>query len=169
MWAYFIMPTYNLITGGPMGMFKNSTKETKEFEKVILEIEKERDTISWADTTIQSCLWNLENPKADRFTIDWCIRDLRESLNKKEKSNVILQYLKYTKLRHEMFKLYMVGTPDTFLEDLDRLKEKNGINNLWKEEQYKEWREEVKKHPEKLGKLHITEDSFTFDFSNKKN
>ena len=169
MWAYFIMPTYNLITGGPIGMFKNSTKETKEFEKVILEIEKERDTISWADTTIQSCLWNLENPKADRFTIDWCVRDLRESLNKKEKSNVILQYLKYTKLRHEMFKLYMVGTPDTFLEDLDRLKEKNGINNLWKEEQYKEWREEVKKHPEKLGKLHITEDSFTFDFSNKKN
>ena len=165
MWAYFIMPTYNLITGGPMGMFKNSTKETKEFEKVILEIEKERDTISWADTTIQSCLWSLENPKADRFTIDWCIRDLRESLNKKEKSNVILQYLKYTKLRHEMFKLYMVGTPDTFLEDLDRLKEKNGINNLWKEEQYKEWREEVKKHPEKLGKLHITENSFTFKFS----
>ena len=169
MWAYFIMPIYNLITGGPMGMFKNSTKETKEFEKVILEIEKERDTISWADTTIQSCLWNLENPKADRFTIDWCVRDLRESLNKKEKSNAILQYLKYTKLRHEMFKLYMVGTPDTFLEDLDRLKEKNGINNLWKEEQYKEWREEVKKHPEKVGKLHITEDSFTFDFSNKKN
>ena len=165
MWAYFIMPTYNLITGGSMGMFKNSTKETKEFEKVILEIEKERDTISWADTTIQSCLWNLENPKADRFTIDWCIRDLRESLNKKEKSNVILQYLKYTKLRHEMFKLYMVGTPDTFLEDLDRLKEKNGINNLWKEEQYKEWREEVKKHPEKVGKLHITENSFTFKFS----
>ncbi len=152
-----------------MGMFKNSTKETKEFEKVILEIEKERDTISWADTTIQSCLWNLENPKADRFTIDWCIRDLRESLNKKEKSNVILEYLKYTKLRYEMFKLYMVGTPDTFLEDLDRLKEKNGINNLWKEEQYKEWREEVKKHPEKVGTLHITEDSFTFDFSNKKN
>ena len=169
MWAYFIMPTYNLITGGPMGMFKNSTKETKEFEKIILEIEKERDTISWADTTIQSCLWNLENPKVDRFTIDWCARDLRESLNKKEKSNVILQYLKYTKLRNEMFKLYMVGTPDTFLEDLDRLKEKNGINNLWKEEQYKEWREEVKKHPEKVGKLHITEDSFTFDFNNKKN
>ena len=147
MWAYFIMPTYNQTTGGPMGMFQNRTKETKEFEKIILEIEKERDTISWADTTIQSCLWNLENPKADRFTIDWCVRDLRESLNKKEKSNVILQYLKYTKLRHEMFKLYMVGTPDTFLEDLDRLKEKNGINNLWKEEQYKEWREDIKKHP----------------------
>ena len=83
MWAYFIMPTYNLITGGPIGMFKNSTKETKEFEKVILEIEKERDTISWAHTTIQSCLWNLENPKVERWVIDWCVRDLRENLNKK--------------------------------------------------------------------------------------
>ena len=47
MWAYFIMPAYNSTTGGPMGMFQNSTKETKEFEKIILEIEKERDTISW--------------------------------------------------------------------------------------------------------------------------
>ena len=171
MWAYFIMPTYNLITGGPMGMFKNSTKETKEFEKIILEIEKERDTISWADTTIQSCLWNLENPKADRFTIDWCVRDLRENLNKKEEANAKLQYLKYTKLRQQMFMLYMTTNPDRFLEDLDKLKEEKGINNLWKEEQYKEWREDIKKHPEKVGKLHITEDSFTFEFGdkNKKN
>ena len=165
MWAYFIMPTYNQTTGGPMGMFKNSTKETKEFEKIILEIEKERDTISWADTTIQSCLWNLENPKADRFTIDWCVRDLRENLNKKEEANAKLQYLKYTKLRQQMFMLHMTTNPDRFLEDLDRLKEEKGINNLWKEEQYKDWREEVKKHPEKVGKLHITENSFTFKFS----
>ena len=171
MWAYFIMPTYNLITGGPMGMFKNSTKETKEFEKIILEIEKERDTISWADTTIQSCLWNLENPKADRFTIDWCVRDLRENLNKKEEANAKLQYLKYTKLRQQMFMLNMTTNPDKFLDDLDELKKQKGINNLWKEEQYKEWREDIKKHPEKVGKLHITEDSFTFEFGdkNKKN
>ena len=48
---------------------------------------------------------------------------------------------------------------------------KEEINNLWKEEQYKEWREDIKKHPEKVGKLHITEDSFTFEFGdkNKKN
>ena len=84
-------------------------------------------------------------------------------------SNDINKFNLSTKLRNEMFKLYMVGTPDTFLEDLDRLKEKNGINNLWKEEQYKEWREEVKKHPEKVGKLHITEDSFTFEFNDKNN
>ena len=167
MWAYFIMPAFNSTTGGPMGMFKNSTKETKEFEKVILEIEKERDTISWADTTIQSCLWNLENPKADRCTIDLCVRDLRENLNKKEEANAKLQYLKYTKLRHQMFMLHMTTNPDKFPDDLDELKKQKGINNLWKEEQYKEWREDIKKHPEKVGKLHITEDSFTFEFGDK--
>ncbi len=46
---------------------------------------------------------------------------------------------------------------------------KEEINNLWKEEQYKEWREDIKKHPEKVGKLHITEDSFTFEFNDKNN
>ena len=70
MWAYFIMPTYNQTTGGPMGMFSNSTKETREFDSIILDIEKERDTISWCDTTIQSCLWNLEDPKIERWVID---------------------------------------------------------------------------------------------------
>ena len=41
--AYFIMPAYNSTTGGPMGMFNNSTKETKEFESIILDIEKEKE------------------------------------------------------------------------------------------------------------------------------
>ena len=50
-----------------MGMFNNSTKETKEFESIILDIEKEKDTISWCHTTIQSCLWDLENPKVERW------------------------------------------------------------------------------------------------------
>jgi hypothetical protein len=92
------MPAYNSTTGGQMGMFQNSTKETREFEKIILEIEKERDTISWAHSTIQSCLWNLENPKGERWGIDWCVRDFRENLNKKEEANPKLQYFKYTKL-----------------------------------------------------------------------
>ena len=96
-----------------MGMFNNSTKETKEFESIILDIEKERDTISWSHTTIQSCLWNLENPKVERWVIDWCVRDLRENLNKKEEANAKLQYLKYTKLRQQMFMLNMTTNPYT--------------------------------------------------------
>ena len=97
-----------------MGMFSNSTKETREFESIILDIEKERDTISWCDTTIQSCLWNLENPKVERWVIDWCVRDLRENLNKKEEANAKLQYLKYTKLRQQMFMLHMTTNLPSF-------------------------------------------------------
>ena len=78
------------------------------------------------------------------------VRDLRENLNKKEEANAKLQYLKYTKLRQQMFMLNMTTNPDKFLDDLDALKKQKGINNLWKEEQYKEWREDIKKHPEKI-------------------
>jgi len=42
MWAYFIVPTYNQTTGGPMGMFQNSTKETKEYEVINI-----KNTIKW--------------------------------------------------------------------------------------------------------------------------
>ena len=47
------------------------------------------------------------------------------------------------------------------------MKEKAGINNLWKHEEDKRLNEHFKKHPEKVGKLHITEDSFTFEFNDK--
>jgi hypothetical protein len=52
-----------------------------------------------------------------------------------------------------MFMLHMTTNPDSFLEDLDRLKKQKGINNLWKEEQYKEWREDIKKNPDKVIRL----------------
>ena len=103
-----------------MKIFSGKNPELKDFEEIILDIEKERDTISWCHATIQNCLWNLENPKVERWVIDWCVRDLRENLNKKEEANAKLQYLKYTKLRHQMFMLHMTTNPDTFLEDLDR-------------------------------------------------
>ena len=125
-------------------------KNLKILKKLFLDIEKERDTLDECHANIQNCLWNLENPKVERWVIDWCVKDLRENLNKKEKANAKLQYLKYTKLRHQMFMLHMTTNPDTFLEDLDRLKKQKGINNLWKEEQYKEWREDIKKNPDKV-------------------
>ena len=150
-----------------MRIFKDPDGKFKNLEGIVLCIEKHRDTIDWCNATIQSCLINIENPKAERWAINWCLSDLRENLNKKEEAVSKLEHLKYTKLRHEMFMLYMTGTPNTFLEDLDRLKEKKNINNLWKEQEYEKWREEVKKHPEKAGTLHITEDSFTFEFGKK--
>ena len=167
--AYFIMPAYNSTTGGPMGMFNNSTKETKEFESIILDIEKERDTISWCHTTIKSCLWNLENPKVEQWVIDWCVRDLRENLNKKEEAQAKIMELQYSTLKVEMGILNLGSQTHALLRQVEDMKKKAGINNLWKHEEDKRLNEHFKKHPEDVGKLHITEDSFTFEFNDKNN
>ena len=133
-----------------MRIFSEKHQELKDFEEIILDIEKEHDTLDECRSSIQSCLWNLESPKIEQFDKDWFVKDLRENLNKKEKALAKLEHLKHSKLRSEMFRLNIIGSPDSFLKNLDELKEKKGINNFWKEEQYKEWREDIKKHPEKV-------------------
>ena len=133
-----------------MKIFSEKHEELKDFEEVILDIEKERDTLDYCRANIRSCLWNLESPKIEQFDKDWFVKDLRENLNKKEKALAKLEYLKHSKLRSEMFRLNITTTPDRFLDWLDDMKKQKGINNFWKEEQYKEWREDIKKHPEKV-------------------
>ena len=133
-----------------MRIFKQNNKELKDFEEIILDIEKERDTLDYCRASIQSCLWNLENHKIEQFDKNWFVKDLRKNLNKKEKALAKLEYLKHSNLRAEMFRLNIIGSPDSFLKNLDELKEKKGINNFWKEEQYKKWREDIKKNPDKV-------------------
>ena len=69
-----------------MKIFSEKHQELKDFEEVILDIEKERDTLDYCRASIQSCLWNLENLKIEQFDKDWLVKDLRENLNKKEKA-----------------------------------------------------------------------------------
>ena len=88
---------------------------------------------------------------------------------------------KFLYLFYKLQKLYKNKTPNNhfaeFAEDVM-------INRIFKNhdksifdifafsfgpEKKDKWREEVKKHPEKVGKLHITEDSFTFEFNDKNN
>ena len=88
-----------------MKIFSEKHHELKDFEEIILDIEKERDTLDECRASIQSCLWNLESPKIEQFDKDWFVKDLRENLNKKEKALAKLEYLKHSKLRSEMFRL----------------------------------------------------------------
>ena len=64
-----------------MKIFSKKNPELKDFEEVILGIEKERDTLDECHASIQSCLWNLESPKIEQFDKDWFVKDLRENLN----------------------------------------------------------------------------------------
>ena len=155
-----------------MNIFNDKEGKLKKLTKIILDIEKEKATIDWAICSINSCLGNLEgNPKLEMLDREWIVKDLRENLNKKEIAVARLEELKNGDLKIEMRHLNIINSPNGFLQNLEEMKKKMGINNFWKEEQYKKWDEDIKKHPEKLGKLHITEDSFTFEFNdkNKKN
>ncbi len=53
-------------------------------------------------------------------------------------------------LKIEMRNQNIINSPNGFLQNLEELKKKMGINNFWKEEQYKKWDEDIKKHPEKV-------------------
>ena len=169
MWAYFIVPTYNSTTGDPMGMFNDKDGKFKRLEKIILDIEKEKHTISWAHTGIQSCLWNLEkSPNLTKFDLELIAKDLREDLNKKEEAQAKIMELQYSTLKVEMGILNLGSQTHALLRQVEEMKEKAGINNLWKHEEDKRLNEHFKKHPEDVGTLHITENSWTFDFSKKK-
>ena len=152
-----------------MNLFNDKDGKFKRLTKIILDIEKEKHTISWAHTTIQSCLWNLEkSPNLQKFDLEMIAKDLREDLNKKEKAQAKIIDLEYA-LKAEMGVLNLGTQTHALLRQVEDIKKKAGINNLWKHEEDKRLNEHFKKHPEDVGTLHITENSWTFDFSNKKN
>ena len=94
-------------------------------------------------------------------------KDLRENLNKKEKAQAKIIDLEYA-LKAEMGVLNLGTQTHALLRQVEDIKKKAGINNLWKHEEDKRLNEHFKKHPEDVGTLHITENSMTFDFSKKK-
>ena len=152
-----------------MNLFGDKGGKFKRLEKIILDIEKEKYTIDWAHSTIQSCLWNLEaNPKLEKFDLEMIAKDLRENLNKKEEAQAKITDLQYSTLKVEMSILNLGNQTHALLRQVEEMKKKAGINNLWKHEEDKRLNEHFKKHPEDVGKLHITEDSFTFEFGNNK-
>jgi len=46
-----------------MKIFSEKNTELKDFEEIILDIEKERANLDWCRASIRSCLWNPESPK----------------------------------------------------------------------------------------------------------
>ena len=127
---------------------------SENFKKIILEIEREINTIEWADATIQSVLWSLEvNKEIKGDDKNWMVNDLRQNLNKKEKALATLNYLKQEKLQKEMKRLKMEGTPDEYLEVLEKTKKRAGVYNLWQQKKDKEALRDIKKNPHKIIKL----------------
>tara|TARA_B100001540_G_scaffold286858_1_gene280919 strand:- start:342 stop:737 length:396 start_codon:yes stop_codon:yes gene_type:complete len=121
------------------GIFRDPDNKFKNLEEIVVNIEKYSYVLDWTHANIQSALWNFENPKIDKETIDFFVKDLRDNFNKREEAHAKYYYYKYVDLRAEMFRLFITGTPDSFLEDLERLKKNSGINNIWKYAEDNNW------------------------------
>ena len=121
-----------------MNLFNDKDGKFKRLEKIILDIEKEKHTISWAHTGIQSCLWNLEkSPNLQKFDLEMIAKDLRENLNKKEEAQAKIQDLQFGTLKAEMEILKLGSQTYALLRQVEDMKKKAGINNLWKHEEDK--------------------------------
>ena len=119
-----------------------------------MDIEKQKHITDRTFAFIQSTLITLEiSEKLEGEEKDFLIKDLREKLNEKEKATATLTYLKYKKMRDEMQKLKMHGGPDDYLENLEKIKKEQGIDNLYKNYEDKKTLDRIKKHPEEIIKL----------------
>ena len=81
-------------------IFNDKDGKLKELENIVFEIERLKDTIDWAHSTIQSCLINLEGGKGlDDNVVKMFAADIRENINKKEKAMAELDYYTNEKLK----------------------------------------------------------------------
>ena len=126
----------------------------KVLNSIIMDIEKQKHIIDRSQAFIQSTLITLEiSKKLEGEEKDYLIKDLREKLNEKEKASATLVYLKYTKMKDEMKKLEMHGGPDDYLENLEKIKKEQGIENLYSNYKDRETLDQIIKNPEKNIKL----------------
>ena len=126
----------------------------KILNSIIMDIEKQKHILDRTFAFIQSTLISLEaNEKLEGEEKDWLIKDLREKLNEREKATATLTYLKYKKMRDEMQKLKMHGGPDDYLENLEKIKKEQGIENLYSNYKDRETLDQIIKNPEKIIKL----------------
>ena len=126
----------------------------KILNSIIMDIEKQKHILDRTFAFIQSTLISLEaNEKLEGEEKDWLIKDLREKLNEREKATATLTYLKYKKMRDEMQKLKMHGGPDDYLENLEKIKKEQGIDNLYSNYKDRETLDQIIKNPEKIIKL----------------
>ena len=53
------------------GLFRDPDKKYGKLEEIVIDIEKYSHELDWSHCTIQSIIWNLENPKIDKETLNF--------------------------------------------------------------------------------------------------
>ena len=55
------------------GLFRDPDNIYGKLEEIVIDIEKYTHDLDWSHASIQSALWNLENPEIDKVTKDFYI------------------------------------------------------------------------------------------------
>lgn len=109
----------------------NDIFENKELQKIILNIEKVNSELDYLAASINSNIWNLENPDAELKMREEFLEELIKDLNNQEMLRDKRENLIYDKLAEKIVKLKMNMKPQELLESINAVKRKHKIDNLF--------------------------------------
>lgn len=105
--------------------------EDKELQKIILDIEKINHELAYLSASINSNIWNIENPDSEQRMREFFVEELVNDLNNQEEFRDKREDLIYNKLANRMKNLKANISPKDFLESIEKVKKINKIENLY--------------------------------------
>ena len=93
-----------------------------EFKKIVIEIERMRHEMDMTRASINSWIWNIQDPKADREYLNMYAEMLVEDLNTQTYLQSQLEELIHVQLTNKMRELNWSGSGKEYLDEFDKLK-----------------------------------------------
>jgi hypothetical protein len=114
-----------------MNLNEKEFYEDKELQKIILDIEKINHELAYLSASINSNIWNIENPDSEQRMREFFVEELVNDLNNQEEFRDKREDLIYNKLANKMNDLKANISPKDFLESIEKVKKINKIENLY--------------------------------------
>jgi len=114
-----------------MNLNEKEFYEDKELQKIILDIEKINHELAYLSASINSNIWNIENPDSEQRMREFFVEELVNDLNNQEEFRDKREDLIYNKLVNKMNDLKANISPKDFLESIEKVKKINKIENLY--------------------------------------
>ena len=99
-----------------MNLNEKEFYEDKELKKIILDIEKINHELAYLSASINSNIWNIENPDSEQRMREFFVEELVNDLNNQEEFRDKREDLIYNKLANKMNDLKANISPKDFLQ-----------------------------------------------------
>ena len=99
-----------------MNLNEKEFYEDKELQKIILDIEKINHELAYLSASINSNIWNIENPDSEQRMREFFVEELVNDLNNQEEFRDKREDLIYNKLANKMNDLKANISPKDFLQ-----------------------------------------------------